>query len=160
LERIDAGAVRFETLKEAHIPRILEIESASNSAPWSDRSFRNEATNPQSIFLVAFADEQIVGFGGLWLCVDEAHITTLSVAPEYRRRGLGRVIMFELLRRGQERGMTCSTLEVRAGNTPAIELYKSLGYVDTARRRGYYPDNREDAIVMWMHNLQDWKPSA
>jgi ribosomal-protein-alanine N-acetyltransferase len=157
-ERVEAGAIRYELLKESHIPQVLEIEKAANSAPWSDRSFRNEITNPQAIFLVAFYQNKLVGFGGLWTCVDEAHITTLAVAEEYRRRGIGRAIMLQLLRRGQERGMTCSTLEVRAGNSAAIELYKSLGYLDTARRKGYYPDNREDAVVMWLHDLQVWAP--
>ncbi len=159
-ERIESGAIRYELLKESHIPQVLEIEKASNSAPWSDRSFRNETANPQAIFIVAYYQNKIVGFGGLWLCVDEAHITTLAVDPEYRRRGIGRAIMLQLLSRGQDRGMTCSTLEVRAGNSAAIQLYQSLGYIDTARRKGYYPDNREDAVVMWLHELQTWTPPA
>jgi ribosomal-protein-alanine N-acetyltransferase len=159
LEHITEAALKFEKLTEAHIPRIIEIEAASNSAPWSDRSFRNEATNPQAIFFVTYFEDKIVAFGGLWLCVDEAHITTVAVDPAYRRRGIARALMHRLLALGQEHGMSCSTLEVRAGNLSAIDLYKSLGYVDTARRRGYYPDNREDAIVMWLHNLQAWKPA-
>lgn len=158
-KNVELRTLRFEDLKESHIPRILEIERQCNSAPWSDRSFRNETTNPQAIFIVAFLNGEIVGFGGLWLCVDEAHITTLAVAPDFRRKGLGRALMVELLQRARERGMTCTTLEVRAGNTAAIELYKSLGYIDTARRRGYYPDNKEDAIVMWLHDLDEWIPA-
>src|SRR2546423_8298339 len=139
--------LRFDTLKEAHVERIIEIEKESNSAPWSDRSFKNEVTNSQSVFLVAFAGSKIVGFGGLWLCVDEAHITTVAVANDYRRNGIGREIMNQLLVRAQESGMTCSTLEVRANNEAAIALYHDLGYVETARRKGYYPDNQEDAVV-------------
>ncbi len=155
-ERISSGAVRFEPLKESHISKIQEIEQVSNSAPWSERSFRNEVTNPQAIFLVAFYENTIVGFGGLWLCVDEAHITTLAVAPDFRRRGIGRILMDQLLGRAADKGMTCSTLEVRAHNSAAIELYKSLGYEETARRKGYYPDNKEDAVVMWLHDLSSW----
>jgi len=157
---IDPRTLRFEPLRIGHIPRILEIEKDSNSAPWSEKSFQNELDNKQSIFLVALSGNTIVGYGGLWVCIDEAHITTLAVAPEARRNGIGKAIMVQLLSRAQELGLVCSTLEVRAGNQPAIELYKELGYKETSRRRGYYPDNKEDAVVMWMHSLQEWKPAA
>lgn len=136
----------------------MEIEKDSNSAPWSERSFRNELANGQSIFLVAFSGSKIVGYGGLWLCIDEAHITTLAVDVEHRRSGIGRSLMIQLLERAKDEGMTCSTLEVRASNQPAVGLYRDLGYVETARRRGYYPDNKEDAIVMWLFDLQTWTP--
>src|SRR4051812_21351522 len=144
----DALSVRYEPLTERHIARILDIEKESNTAPWSEKSFRNELDNGQSVFLVAFIGPDIVGYGGLWLCIDEAHITTLAVAPAKRRLGLGRSIMVRLLKTAQEHGMECSTLEVRSGNEAAIELYRGLGYIETARRKGYYPDNKEDAIVM------------
>ncbi len=157
---IDLRALRYEGLKESQIPRVLEIEKDSNTAPWSARSFRNELTNKQSIFLVAIHGSDLVGYGGTWLCVDEAHITTLAVGPEFRRMGVGRAIMEQLLRRAQEREMTCSTLEVRSGNEAAINLYKDMGFVEAARRKGYYPDNREDAVVMWLHNLSDWEPRS
>jgi ribosomal-protein-alanine N-acetyltransferase len=145
--------VRFEPLQESHIPAILDIERVTNSAPWSERSFRNELTNAQSVFLVGFQGSEIVAYGGMWLCVDEAHITTVAVAPDHRRNGIGRGLMLELLRIAHERHMACSTLEVRAGNEPAISLYQSLGYVETARRKSYYPDNKEDAVVMWKYEL-------
>lgn len=151
------GTLRFESLDKSHIERVVEIEKLCNSAPWSEKSFLNELTNPQSIFLVAYSGETVVGFGGVWLCVDEAHITTLAVTPEARRQGIGRAMMLQLLSRARAAGMTCSTLEVRAGNEAAIALYRELGYVETARRRGYYPDNKEDAVVMWLHALQDWQ---
>jgi ribosomal-protein-alanine N-acetyltransferase len=160
VETVDLRSLRYEPLKESHFPRILEIEKDSNTAPWSEKSFKNELSNPQSVFIVAFLGSKIAGFGGLWLCVDEAHITTIAIAPEFRRNGLGKALMVQLLNRAQDKGMTCSTLEVRAGNEAAINLYKQLGYVDTARRRGYYPDNHEDALVMWMHDLQSWTPAA
>ncbi|MEA2554582.1 MAG: [ribosomal protein S18]-alanine N-acetyltransferase [Fimbriimonadaceae bacterium] len=150
----------FEPLLEEHIPPILLIEKESNGAPWSERSFRNELDHPFGIFLVAMENGQVVGYAGEWLVVDEAHITTVAVAPEHRRKGIGRAITIELLQLAKERGMVCSTLEVRASNEAAIELYKQLGYVETARRRSYYPDNQEDARVMWLHDLQNWTPDA
>jgi [ribosomal protein S18]-alanine N-acetyltransferase len=145
--------LRFEPLNESHIPQIVEIEKASHSAPWSEQSFRNELSNAQSVFLVAILQGEVVGYGGFWACVDEAHVTTVTVREDRRGQGIGRRIMEELLARARQMEMACSTLEVRAGNAVALELYRQFGYVETARRRGYYPDNREDAIVMWLHDL-------
>jgi ribosomal-protein-alanine N-acetyltransferase len=100
----------------------------------------------------------VIAYGGVWLVVDEAHITTVAVDEAKRRNGVGKRMMVELLNRSQEAGMKCSTLEVRAGNDPAVKLYEKLGYVTTARRKGYYPDNNEDALVMWLHDLVNWEP--
>lgn len=155
-----AAKVRFEPLREAHIPQILAIEKLVNTAPWSDRSFRNELTNPHGIFLVVMLDNRIVGYGGCWLVIDEAHITSVAIDEEYRRYGIGERLMNELLAKAKEKGMVCSTLEVRASNVGAINLYEKLGYKITAQRKRYYPENKEDAMVMWLYDLQDWEPPA
>jgi ribosomal-protein-alanine N-acetyltransferase len=152
------ATLRFEPLQEAHIASILAIEGRTNTAPWSDRSFRNELDHERGIFLVAILSGEVVGYGGVWLVIDEAHVTTVAVAPEHQRKGIGERLMIELLRKAKERGMLCSTLEVRAGNTAAITLYEKLGFTISATRKGYYPDNREDAIVMWLHDLEHWEP--
>lgn len=152
------NGVRFEPLAEHHISAILEIEKEANSAPWSDRSFRHEIGNPQAIFLVALYQDRVVGYGGIWLVVDEAHVTTVAIDSGYRRKGIGRRLMIELLCRAKDQGLACSTLEVRASNSAAIELYERLGYVSVSRRKSYYPDNREDAVVMWLHDLRRWNP--
>ena len=149
--------LRFIELNESHIPPILEIENEANSAPWTERSFKNELGNPDRIFLVALLEGKVVGYGGIWLIIDEAHVTTVAVAAEHRQKGIGRRLMIELLERAKSEGMTCSTLEVRASNNPALNLYAELGYKDTARRKKYYPDNQEDAVVMWMYDLQAWR---
>ena len=145
-------------LAEEHIPAILDIEKVSNGAPWSERSFRNELNHPNGSFLVALDGGRVIGYAGAWFVVDEAHVTTVAVDPNYRRKGIGRTLTVELLKTAKKRGMACSTLEVRASNEPAIELYKQLGYVATAKRKAYYPDNQEDAVVMWLHDLQAWTP--
>lgn len=147
------AVVRLEPLSEQYIPAILEIEKEANSAPWSERSFKNELTNAQSIFVVALSGGQVAGYGGAWLVVDEAHITTVAVHKDFRGQGIGGKIMSELLRVAKERGASCSTLEVRASNQTAIHLYEKLGYVLTATRKKYYPDNNEDAVIMWLHEL-------
>ncbi len=147
----------FRPLDESLLPSVLEIERASNPAPWSEASFRAEIGSPEGEFLVLVQGGSPIGFGGYWAVVDEAHITNLAVAPEHRRRGLGRSILGELLRRAAGRGLVCSTLEVRASNHPAVRLYESVGYQTVARRKRYYPDNQEDALVMWLYDLSPWK---
>ena len=147
--------IRFEPLREEHIPAVLEIEQRSQSSPWSERSFRNELDHPQGVFIVALSGERLLGFAGEWILADEAHITTIAVHPDERRRGLGRDLMLELLARGRALGAECSTLEVRAGNDAAIKLYESLGYVRAGLRKNYYPDNKEDALVMWLHRIPE-----
>ncbi len=150
--------LRFEKLQEDHIATILGIEKLANGAPWSEKSFRNELDHPHGIFLVAILEGMVVGYGGVWHVIDEAHITTVAVAELDRRKGIGQKLMVELLKKSKDAGMTCSTLEVRAGNDAAIKLYEKLGYQITARRKGYYPDNKEDAVVMWLYELQSWEP--
>lgn len=111
------------------------------------------------IFLVGLESGEIVAYGGVWLVIDEAHVTTLAVAESARRQGFGKRLMIELLSRAREAGMTCSTLEVRVGNEAALGLYENLGYERVAVRRRYYPDNQEDAVVMWLGDLVAWSPS-
>ena len=152
--------LRFEPLQESHIPAILEIEKVCNTAPWSERSFRNELNHSHGIFLVGILQGNVVAYGGVWLVVDEAHVTTIAVAPDQRRQGIGERLMVELLEKAKTAGMVCSTLEVRAGNDPAIKMYEKFGYAVTAARKGYYPDNKEDAVVMWLYNLDTWEPPS
>lgn len=150
--------LKFEPLTAAHIPSILEIENASQGAPWSERAFLNELSNDHSIFCVAFDGKELVGYGGIWAIVDEAHVTTITIAPERRGKGLGKKLMIELLNRSKGAGMTCSTLEVRKSNEAAIALYERLGFHRAAVRKRYYPDNQEDAVIMWLYGLDEWEP--
>lgn len=145
--------LRFEPISADKIDAIHAIESICQSAPWSKRSFENEITNPQSVFRVAIESGEVVGFAGLWMIVDEAHIINVAVKPEKRRLGIGKRLIEEILRLAKERGSVCATLEVRKSNVGAVELYKGFGFEEVAVRKGYYPDNKEDAIVMWLYNM-------
>lgn len=147
--------IQFVPLHENHLPEILEIERASHGSPWSERSFRNELDHEHSIFIVAERGRQVIGYAGIWMLADEAHVTTIAVHPDHRRQGLGRKLMVEILERASEAGATCSTLEVRAGNDAAIKLYESLGFQVCGVRKGYYPDNKEDAVVMWRYDTDE-----
>ncbi len=152
------ASFRYEPLRAEWIDQILEIEKRVHGAPWSRRSFENEVDHVHGLLVVALIEDQVVGYGGVWMLIDEAHITTLSVDEEHRRLGIGRELMNKLLLGAKKKGMLCSTLEVRAGNTAAIKLYEGMGYRHAGVRAHYYPDNQEDAIVMWLDDLEDWEP--
>ena len=145
--------MRFVPLVKDHIEPILEIEKESNGSPWSSRSFEKEIGHETSEFLVAVKGREVVGYAGAWIVVDECHVTTIAVAPEYRRQGLGIQMMDEILARSKERGVLCAVLEVRADNEAAIKMYEKLGFTISGKRKAYYPDNKEDAVVMWLNDL-------
>ncbi|MCG9895962.1 MAG: ribosomal protein S18-alanine N-acetyltransferase [Fimbriimonadaceae bacterium] len=151
---VESSAIlRFESLAAHHIKTVVEIERTVHSAPWSELSFTAELKNPQSLFIVLLENGRVIGYAGAWLIGDESHITNVAVHLDHRGRGHGRRLMVELLKRSRESGAACATLEVRAGNPVAIGLYESMGFVAAARRKGYYPDNKEDAVVMWLHEM-------
>ncbi len=137
-------------MTRADIPQVHMLELLCFSLPWEIDAYYGELTNPSAFYLAAHADERIIGFGGLWAIADQAHIVTLAVHAEYRRQGMGRRLMLSLLAEARLRGVTEVTLEVRERNVPAQHLYQSLGFRPVARRRNYYTDNGEDALVMEM----------
>ena len=145
--------MRIEPMTEEHVLSVVDIDKASNGAPWSEASFRREVLNPQAHYYVALSGSEVVGFAGFWTLVDEAHITTIAVSPEHRGKGVGRALMGQILLDAAKLGMSCATLEVRISNEKAIKLYESLGFLNSGVRKNYYPDNREDAVIMWRYGL-------
>ncbi len=154
------ATLRFVTLEQAHIPKILEIEQVTHTAPWSQRSFENELEHKYGIFLVGLLEGEVSAYGGVWILVDEAHVTNVVVKSELRGQGIGRRLMIELLTKAREKGAVCATLEVRATNPTAIHLYEDLGFVQSTVRKQYYPDNKEDAVVMMLNDLLKWNPKS
>ena len=152
------STLRFVTLQKDHIPKILDIEQVTHSAPWSQRSFENELEHKYGIFLVGLIQGEVSAYGGVWILVDEAHVTNVVVKSELRGQGIGRKLMIELLTQARAKGAVCATLEVRATNSAAINLYEDLGFVQSTTRKQYYPDNKEDAVVMMLNDLIKWKP--
>jgi ribosomal-protein-alanine N-acetyltransferase len=130
------------------IPQVLEIERASFATPWSDNAFRKELTeNPQAHFFVADEAGQVLGLLGYWFIIDECHISTIAVRPEWRRHGIGQALLVAALTHSLTLNAVMATLEVRVSNTAAIDLYKKFGFEETGRRKRYYRDNGEDAII-------------
>jgi [ribosomal protein S18]-alanine N-acetyltransferase len=138
-----------EPMRMADVPTVHEIERLSFSTPWPAHAFEQELTgNRMARYLIARAGEQVVGFGGIWLMVDEAHITTFGVHPEWRRRGVGRQLLIALVELSEQMRASRMTLEVRAGNQAAQELYRRFGFIVAGRRARYYTDDGEDALIM------------
>jgi ribosomal-protein-alanine N-acetyltransferase len=143
-----------EPMRMGDVGAVLEIERLSFSAPWPAFAFEQELTaNRLAHYRVARLGGRVVAFGGIWLMVDEAHITTFGVHPAHRRRGIGRRLLLQLAEVAIELGSARMTLEVRVSNEPAQALYRSFGFVVTGRRVAYYSDDGEDALVMTTPDL-------
>lgn len=128
---------------------VHAIERASFSVPWPDDAYRNELlTNRLASYVVARAGDVVVGFAGLWVMVDEAHVTTFAVDPGWRRRGVGERLLLALLDIAVTRRAREATLEVRLSNMPARRLYEKYGFRPVGIRPRYYSDNGEDALIM------------
>ncbi|MGQ9556373.1 MAG: ribosomal protein S18-alanine N-acetyltransferase [Desulfurispora sp.] len=138
-------------MEVGHLDQVLEIERQSFPVPWSRQAFEFELTrNDFAYYLVLLAAERVIGYAGMWVVIDEGHITNVAVHPDWRGRGLGRSLLEELIRRARQKGVVRMTLEVRQSNQVARHLYRKLGFVENGRRRKYYSDNNEDAIIMWL----------
>ena len=134
------------------IDAVLNIEHQSFTTPWSRESFYNELTNNQfAVYIVLEEDDQVVGYCGVWVVIDEAHITNIAILPEYRGRKWGEALLKKLVETSKKLGAIKITLEVRVSNLVAQALYRKLGFEDGAIRKRYYTDNQEDALVMWVN---------
>ena len=138
------------------LDKVSEIEKLCFSTPWSRESFRIEIEdNRCARYFVAVYQDEIVGYGGMWLIVDEAHITNVAVHPSYRGVGIGESIMRTLIEVAVSLGAIRMTLEVRVSNMIAQNLYKKLGFRGVGIRKQYYADNNEDALIMWNEHIKD-----
>ena len=133
----------------ADVPAVHEIDLLSFSLPWPERSFRFELTENQvSRGWVTEVDGKVAAMLVLWFIVDEAHIATIAVHPDFRRQGIGEQILLHALRAARAEGAQRAFLEVRAGNAAAQAMYRKYGFTVAGVRRGYYKDNNEDAFLM------------
>jgi [ribosomal protein S18]-alanine N-acetyltransferase len=145
--------IRKMTLED--IPAVVQLDKISFSLPWPERSFRFEvADNPVARCWVGEVDGHLVGMVVGWMFVDEIHIATIATHPDYRRQGIGRKLLSHILRQALEEGAESSFLEVRESNLAAQEMYRQFGYEPAGRRKRYYRDNDEDAILMNLGSLR------
>jgi ribosomal-protein-alanine N-acetyltransferase len=147
-------SVTVRRMKLEDVPAVHAIDMLSFNLPWSERSYRFElAENPASRGWVAETNGNLVGMLVLWFIIDEAHIATIAVHPDYRRKGIGEQILLEALRSVRNEGATRAFLEVRSGNVAAQAMYIKYGFAVTGVRPGYYKDNDEDALLMNLEEL-------
>lgn len=133
---------------------VAELDRKCFPTPWSVSAYVTEVHNPSGFYIVVKEDDTIVGFAGQWLVMDEAHITTIGVEPLFRRKKIGESMLICLLDEAIRRGARRASLEVRRYNNAAQTLYKKYGFEAMAVRKGYYTNNKEDAIVMWVNDMK------
>jgi [ribosomal protein S18]-alanine N-acetyltransferase len=142
----------FRYMREEDLDQILEVEHASFTTPWSREAFYNELYNNKfAVYLVLEKDHVVIGYCGVWIVIDEAHVTNVAILPQYRGRKLGEAILSKLMSIAKEKGARSMTLEVRVTNHVAQSLYRKLGFQNGGIRKNYYSDNQEDALVMWVN---------
>ena len=136
-------------------PAVVSLDQISFTLPWPERAFLYEVTdNPASRCWVVDLDGKIIGMIVAWFLVDEAHIATLAIHPDHRKQGVATKLLAHTLRYMAMEGAVTSFLEVREGNHAARDLYRKFGYEETGRRKKYYKDNDEDAILMALNGLE------
>jgi [ribosomal protein S18]-alanine N-acetyltransferase len=144
--------IKFRPMTLNDIDEVLTIEKASFTLPWSREAFYNELVhNHYAKYIVMEHNNHIIGYCGMWVVIDEAHITNVAVLPEYRGKKLGEALMRNVMETAKQLGATTMTLEVRVSNHVAQSLYRKLGFLNGGIRKQYYPDNQEDALVMWVN---------
>ncbi len=140
------------------VEQVLDIERLSFPLPWSRESFIREICEIDNSHLRVVAEDEearagVMGYACWWEVADECHITNFAVAPAHRRKGVADFLLGRVLEDAKGRGLLRATLEVRLGNAAAIALYEKWGFTAAAMRPRYYPDNREDALVMWKEKI-------
>ena len=143
-------------LVSQHLPHVLDLDHRCFGGLWSEAGYRRELESDCSdlVALIPADGPPLLGFACVWHILEEAHITVLAAHPDYPRQGLGQVLLLTLLQRARDRGLHHATLEVRASNQPAIALYEKFGFQLAGRRKRYYPDTGEDALIFWINQLQ------
>jgi len=135
-------------MMECHVPQIAELEKLCFNDSWSQNSIASEMNNKLSLWLVAVENEQAVGYVGSQTVLGETDMMNIAVHPEYRNKGIATALITQLISTLAQWGSHSLMLEVRASNDPAISVYKSLGFVEVGRRRNYYRNPREDALIL------------
>jgi len=148
MSHLPFGGLTFVPLAEEHLKEVLAIEKEAYAEAWTLGMFRQEIRSVMSSFYVAYLDDTLIGYVGLWKVLEEAHITSVTIRKEYRGQGYGRILVSFILSLAANSGLTEATLEVRESNAPAIHLYETMGFQRTGLRKGYYAKTNENAIVM------------
>lgn len=145
--------IRYMT--DADVQGVAAVEEDVFTTAWSLEMFAAEMNNTLTTYLLVCMDEEIIGFAGFWLVVDEAQVTNIAIKQDWQSRGYGRVLVSRLMQEARNKGALTISLEVRESNKRARKLYEKLGFKEAGIRSGYYLDNRENAIWMVCDLLVD-----
>lgn len=156
-----SNKIEFRRMCQNDADEIAQIEEKTFAMPWSRKDFWTEAINDNAVYVVGVLEsafegtvnKKIVAYAGAWISFEEAQVTNVAVHPDYRGNGFGEKLFSALIDEVKLRGVTAITLEVRPSNEPAIKLYEKFGLRSVGRRKGYYLDNDEDALIMWNTNI-------
>ena len=140
-------------MESRHVPQVAALEKMCFCDPWSENSVASELENPLSRWLVAVEGEQVLGYVGSQTVLDESDMMNLAVDPAFRRRGIARALVLALIEELRKMGSRQLTLEVRVSNESAQALYAQLGFERVGRRKNYYLNPREDALIL----RKEWK---
>lgn len=150
--------LEIKPLTQEQLCTVLELDQLCFGGLWTLEGYQRELDSPNSELLGLFVpvgSHSLLGMGCLWAILEEAHITLLAVHPHYRHQGLGQALLIALLIAASERGLERATLEVRTSNGAALSLYQKFGFKTAGRRRRYYRDTGEDALILWRDGLQE-----
>ncbi len=143
----------IEPMTVDDISQVAEIERQIFSIPWSEKAFKDSMESDNTIYIVAKEDNNVAGYAGMYLSFEEGNITNVAVNPSSRRKGIGEKIVRDILNRAYEKGVRDVFLEVRETNSAAIALYEKIGFKEEGIRKNFYEKPKENALIMWKHNL-------
>jgi ribosomal-protein-alanine N-acetyltransferase len=151
---IEPLEVHISPMRRRHLRSVLRIEGQVYPTPWTHGLFVSElALRSSRIYVVARLGREVIGYAGLMMSLDDGHITTIAVDPEWQRQGVATRLLVTLAQEAIERGATALTLEVRLSHHGAQRLYQRFGFKAVGVRKGYYADTGEDALIMWAHEV-------
>jgi ribosomal-protein-alanine N-acetyltransferase len=147
-------SVHIQPMRRRHVRSVLRIEHQVYPRPWSASLFLSElALRSTRAYFVARVGRDLVGYGGLMMTLEDAHVTTIAVDPAWHRQKIGSRLLLALAREAVELGAHSLTLEVRMSNKGAQEMYRHFGFAPVGVRKNYYQETNEDALVMWVHEV-------
>ncbi len=140
--------ITFHNITKSDAKELSKLDERCFSSPWSESSFLNEASNPLAQYVIAKADEKIIGYAGFWQVVDEGQITNIAVLKEYRRKKIAQQMLERLIQKARKMQLSVLSLEVRESNLPAISLYEKFEFEKVGIRKDYYKNPTENAVLM------------
>ncbi|MGF1494977.1 MAG: ribosomal protein S18-alanine N-acetyltransferase [Microcoleaceae cyanobacterium] len=147
--------LELRPLTPEQLTAAVQLDQACLGGLWTLEGYRRELESPNSDLMTWFdhQNQSVIGLGCLWAILEEAHITVLAVHPDYQGRGLGQALLYALLKSAKQRQLERATLEVRASNQVALTLYEKFGFRLAGRRKRYYQNPQEDALILWRNDL-------